>query len=123
MASQEEKRDRPIIVELVDEGDDRERRYVSLVFDDVCTLMEHTRGELTQTCYGAQAHGQKMSFSREAGATALEVDVQALQEELVSFFDEGAFLSDLQDLFDRAELSYTYASWLGGDIVFRRVCR
>lgn len=106
-------------VELLNDTDGCESRVVSMVLGESCAITEHTRGDLTEACYGVQSHGHKVVFSAAVGSRVFEVSQDQLEEELTTFFGEGAFLSDLQDLLDQMEARYCYASWAGNAVVYR----
>ena len=108
---------------LVEVNDGEESRRVTMLEGESLVLLERTSGPDTEVAYGAWSHTHKMTFSREAGASALGVAADDVERALGELFDPAqgeALLADVMDRFDQSEAKYTYLSWSDdGDIAYR----
>ena len=109
-----------MLTDVVEAG---EHRRLRLVEGESLSLIEESSGPVTRLTYDTDMFGHKMLFDLPDGAKALGVDEQGVVSALAGRFSGGAeapTLSDIMDLFDRAEAPYSYMSWSGsGDAVFR----
>ena len=110
-----------VIADLEDGG---EYRRVSLIEGEGLTLMEHSKGPVTEASYGSREHTHKMMFDRDACSLALGVPEEQVTEALTAMFavkGEEPLLSDVMDRFDTAGAHYAYVAWSNkGDAAYRR---
>lgn len=101
-----------------------EWRRVVLVEGPPLELMELSGGPATKARYGSQTHGHKMLVDGTVWARMLGVMEQGVSDATRQLFadmdDNGPYLSDLMDLFDRRGEHYAYIAWTGsGDVALR----
>jgi hypothetical protein len=109
-----------ILAEVEEQG---EVRRVSLIEGESLMVMESSRGPVTQLAYGAARHGHKLMCGAEVCGRVFGVAQAQASDALARFFgqaDDVPTLSDLMDLFDKAQERYGYAAWTSeGDALYR----
>ena len=109
-----------LLAEVEQEG---EVRRVSVIEGEAMTILESSRGPVTELAYGSPSHGHKILCSAAACGLALGVGEAQVVDALARLFaqsDEVPLLSDVMDLFDKAQVHYSYVAWSDeGDAVYR----
>lgn len=109
-----------LLAEVEEEG---EARRVSLIEGESLAVLECSHGPVTQAAYGVGGHGHKVMCSPMACGRVFGVAESQACDALARFFgqpDEVPLLSDLMDLFDKAQERYSYVAWTGkGDTAYR----
>ena len=112
-------------IELLREEAPDELRIVSYRTTPTTTeISEQTDGAHTMLVFGALSRRQTITLTPESARSMVGFLTEAasragLDEGLHSFFSEGAYLSDLQDLLATAKVSYTYSVVSGAHAAFR----
>ena len=110
-------------VVYTDQQETGELRTVSVrTTDRGVEIVERTIGPDTQAIFGDPVHKQVLTLSDEAESTLRrEAPGDSLADGLRCAFAAGEleFLSDIQDILDRAEVSYGYAAYGPGEGLYR----